>query len=170
MRRTRVHALAVAAVVAVTAWASACGEESAGESSSAAGESAAEPAPFSQRPYMGVSCPEPNSIACDRVGLSVWLREPAMRVEASIDGRQFALDDDDWSEAPDTQGRRRVFAGFLQPAGLTEPGSVLHVEPEAGDHWIGQKPVSATVELDITYSEDEHVGEEVTVPLLAGWG
>jgi hypothetical protein len=42
---------------------------------------------FSQPPYVGVACPTANSIACDRVGLAIWLRRPAARVNAVRDCR-----------------------------------------------------------------------------------
>src|SRR2546429_277960 len=29
---------------------------------------------LARSPYLGVACPTANSIACDRVGLAVWLR------------------------------------------------------------------------------------------------
>ena len=74
---------------------------------------------LSRDPYMGVSCRIPNSFACDRVGLAVWLREPAARVEAAIAGRELELDDPEWS-GPAEHGERRMFAGFLQPAGLID--------------------------------------------------
>ena len=48
---------------------------------------------LSRDPYMGVSCQVSNSFACDRVGLAVWLREPATRVRAAIADREFELDD-----------------------------------------------------------------------------
>jgi hypothetical protein len=52
---------------------------------------------FSESPYMGVACHIPNSIACDRIGLTVWLRRPALTVTATISGRSFALENRMWS-------------------------------------------------------------------------
>src|SRR5438270_737090 len=52
---------------------------------------------FSKDPYMGVACHVANSIACDRVGLAVWLRRPAIAVSASIAGAILKLDDPQWS-------------------------------------------------------------------------
>src|SRR4051794_16823944 len=42
-------------------------------------------------PYLGVSCRTPNSIACDRVGLAIWLRRPVTRLTATINGRTVAM-------------------------------------------------------------------------------
>lgn len=51
---------------------------------------------FAEAPYMGVSCHLPNSIACDRVGLAVWLWRPAT-VSATIAGAPLKLNDPHWS-------------------------------------------------------------------------
>jgi len=48
-------------------------------------------------PYMGVACGIPNSIVCDRVGLTVWLRRPAVAVSATIAGQPLKLNDPQWS-------------------------------------------------------------------------
>src|SRR5271167_4545267 len=37
---------------------------------------------LSKSPYLGVRCSIANSIACDRVGLAVWLKRPAVSVTA----------------------------------------------------------------------------------------
>jgi hypothetical protein len=155
-------------LLVVLAAAVGCGDqETGGEAKSHPPLSASEDV-LSRDPYMGVSCPEPNSFACDRIGLAVWLREPAERVDAVVEGREFGLDDPEWSE-PAEHGQRRMFAGFLQPAGLVD--GPLALTPDDGpDRWIGREPVSATVELRITRA-DGSVGETSTeVPLSAGWG
>jgi hypothetical protein len=64
---------------------------------------------------MAVACHIPNSIACDRVGLAVWLRHPALSISATIAGAPLQLNNPDWS-GPARHGRRRMFAGFLHPA------------------------------------------------------
>jgi hypothetical protein len=123
---------------------------------------------LSRDPYMGVSCRVPNSFACDRVGLAVWLRQPAVRVDAAIAGRELELDDPEWSEPPEN-GERRMFAGFLQPAGLID-GS-LQVSPDAGpDRWIGREPVSAIVDLRVVRDGGQPATTQVEVKLSAGWG
>ena len=47
---------------------------------------------LSQSPYMGVACPQPNATACDRVGLAIWLKRPAISVNATIAGQPLKLD------------------------------------------------------------------------------
>jgi hypothetical protein len=123
---------------------------------------------LSRDPYMGVSCRISNSFDCDRVGLAVWLREPAARVDATIAGRELELDDPEWS-APAEEGERRMFAGFLQPAGLID--GPLQVTPDAGpDRWVGREPVSATVELWIIRDDATTTATTVEVGLSPGWG
>lgn len=118
-------------------------------------------------PYMGVACPTPNSFACDRVGLYVYLREPAVRVEARIEGRDFDLDVPDWVEAG--EARARDFVGFLQPAGLLN--GPLQLSPDAtGGRWIGREPVSATVSLWVLRDDGAALKSRLKVPLMAGWG
>lgn len=46
---------------------------------------------LARAPYMGVACPTPNSIACDRIGLAIWLKEPARTVTATIAGHHLRL-------------------------------------------------------------------------------
>jgi hypothetical protein len=118
------------------------------------------PGTLLERTYMGVACPRPNSIACDRVGLAVWLRDEATAVSAEIDGRRFELDDPEWADWP------RGFAGYLQPAGLRD--GALRV-PARGDRWLGYGEVSARVRLRVTRGDGVRV-TEVDVPLRAGWG
>jgi hypothetical protein len=119
-------------------------------------------------PYMGVSCRLPNEFGCDRVGLAVWLRRPAASVDASIAGRNLRLDDEEWSE-PEENGERRMFAGFLQPAGLID-GPLGLVADYGPGRWIGRDPVSAPVELRIVRSDGSVETTGVEVELFAGWG
>jgi hypothetical protein len=117
---------------------------------------------------MGVSCPIANHFACDRVGLAVWLRDPAVRVDATIEGRELELDDPEWGEPPE-DGERRMFAGFLQPAGLID--GPLKVTADAGpDRWIGREPVSAAVDLRIIRESGATDTTSLEVRLMAGWG
>jgi hypothetical protein len=123
---------------------------------------------LSRDPYMGVACRTANSFACDRVGLAVWLHDPAVLVDAAIAGREVELDDPDWS-GPVEDGPRRMFAGFLQPAGLIE--GPLRLTPDDGpDRWIGREPVSAMVTLRIFRSDGTSVTTQLEVGLSAGWG
>ncbi len=125
---------------------------------------------LSQAPYMGVHCPVANSIACDRVGLAINLKQPARAVVAFIDGRQLKMnrrgDVIDLSMAP-----RKEFDGYLQPAGIE---STLHVRPAPGsDFWAqdARSPTpSAAVLLLIDYGGGRLISTRVRVPLSSGWG
>lgn len=122
---------------------------------------------FSQPPYMGVACGVPSSIACDRIGLTVWLRRPARAVTATIADRTFRLDDPTWSGARH-HGQRTVFAGFLQPAGIT---TRLGVTTEQGTYWDGSGDgPDPLVVLTITQPGQPATEAWVNVHLMAGWG
>jgi hypothetical protein len=136
------------------------------------------PAPvFAQDPYMGVACHTPDSIACDRVGLAVWLRRPAL-VTATIAGAPLKLNDRTWSwVAHDRRGALYVYSGFLQPAGLT---TRLHVIPEAKTStwganantstWLGTNNPDPLVRFRIDYGPGDIVSTQEHVWLSAGWG
>jgi hypothetical protein len=123
---------------------------------------------LSRDPYMGVSCKIPNSFGCDRVGLAVWLREPATRVEAAIAGSELELDDPDWS-GPAEDGQRRMFAGFLQPAGLID-GSLQITSDDGPERWVGTPPVYANVDLRIVHDDGSTTTTTLKVGLSPGWG
>jgi hypothetical protein len=119
--------------------------------------------PLTRAPYLGVACPTANSIACDRVGLGVWLRGRATRLTATIDGRTFAL------RPPRT--RDGFWNGFLKPAGLVTPGRALHVTPDRGRYyWEGRHPVRTVVHLSATIPGGAHASAFVAVDLHAGYG
>jgi hypothetical protein len=114
------------------------------------------------RTYMGVSCHRANWIGCDRVGLAVWLKRPARMVSATIAGRPLRLDDKAWSVR-----RERMYAGFLQPAGLRRR---LHVRADADDTWGGSPTPTPVVTLRVVYPSGGAVTTRLRVPLMAGWG
>ena len=125
-------------------------------------------------PYMGVSCGIPNSIACDRVGLSVSLRQPAVAVTATIAGAPVRLDDRQWS-GPRRSGLRTLFAGFLQPAGII---SRMRVRPDPGSPttWEANRavpavlPPPANVRLRIDYGHGRVVVMQTRVETARGLG
>lgn len=140
---------------------------------------------LSKTPYMGVSCPIANSIACDRVGLAVWLRHPAVSVTATIAGARLPLND---YGAFRYRGRkpRTAFDGFLQPAGIV---SRLHVHPVEGSAvytrhghlhvamrhhmWFGDSsdyPPPVPVRLTIHEPGGRTLVTRTHVELSAGWG
>lgn len=127
---------------------------------------------LSRTPYMGVVCPVANSTACDRVGLSVWLRRPAVAVSATIAGRPLILDTRQARPylAPG-QRDRTMFTGYLQPAGIV---TRLQVIPDDSPiRWWAPSPTNAPsppVELRIDYGIGRRVVTKLDVPLEAGWG
>jgi hypothetical protein len=119
---------------------------------------------FAQRPYMGVACPKPNSIACDRIGLAVWLRRPAAQVTATINGQRLDLD------GGRRTGRPPVYwEGYLQPAGLLS--GPLKVRPDRGlYHWTGEHPRSARLAITVRRAGGAVGRVSLVMPLRAGWG
>jgi hypothetical protein len=118
---------------------------------------------------MGVACPRaPNSIECDRVLFGVWLRRPAVAVDATIDGRYFKLDDPEWRRLqPNLQGK--VFVGALRPAGLIH--GPLKVHPDRGRYyWTGSHPVSARVRVIVHYAHGATAAAAFDLQLRPGWG
>lgn len=121
---------------------------------------------LSEPPRLGVDC-RPGAPGCDRVGLAVWLREPVSAVSAVIDGRSFDLDDPTWS-GPARDGLRRMFAGFLEPAGLDE--GALKIPNVPGGRWEGSPPVEVTVTIKITTRDGSQVQAQARTSLGPGWG
>lgn len=136
---------------------------------------------LSRSPYMGVHCPQPNAISCDRIGLAIWLRRPAISVDATVAGQPLKLD---WlGEEPRFASTkpRTEFAGYLKPAGLT---TRLHVKPTEGpsfdpvcDCRVGPTWVSSPrdhpdplVRLEIRYADRARVITQLRVYLGSGWG
>jgi hypothetical protein len=118
---------------------------------------------LSRTPYLGVACREANSLACDRVGLAVWLRRPAARVTATINGRALRL------HAGRPDGRRAWYRGYLQPAGLLD--GPLRVTPDRGRYfWQGSHPKDALVRIRIRRTSGKVDDASLSVPLRAGWG
>jgi hypothetical protein len=124
---------------------------------------------FWRAPYMGVACPIPNSIACDRVGLAVWLRRPAVAVTASIGGRTLRLwtgaeSPSAWRNRPPNTG----YTAYLQPANLV---TAFQVTPQPGTTtWFGDGTPTPIVQFRIDYGGGHIVTTQRQVPLMAGWG
>jgi hypothetical protein len=119
---------------------------------------------LTSKPFMGASCPTPNSTACGRFGVAVWLKRPARAVEATILDRHFALDNRQWS-GPVHAHKRKMFAGFVREAGL---GGKLGVPP--GVLWEGDPIPYVLVRLRIDYGRGAPVLTQARVPLRPGWG
>jgi hypothetical protein len=170
--RTRLGAAAVL-LAALAAGAAALGDG--GEREVTADAPASTPVPAAaadavlRRTYMGVSCPVPNDISCDRVGVYAEVRDAARAVTAELAGRTLALDDPDWSASAD-HGVRVGFAGFLQPAGLGGPGPLSVAAHAPGGRWEGDPAVEVPVTFTITREDGTRVQTTTPVPLSPGWG
>jgi hypothetical protein len=136
---------------------------------------------LSQSPNLGVACPVANSIACDRVGLTVWLKRPAVSVTATIAGAPLVLD---WF-GDQRLGRKipsREFDGYLQPAGIVPR---LHVRPVEGNEiltkhgrtrvvvshqmWFGEGNArSPLIRLTVRYPNSETIITQRRVELSPG--
>ncbi len=120
---------------------------------------------------MGVACGVPSSIACDRLGLAVWLPRRAI-VTATIAGAPpVRLDDPHWSYFVRSHGRAiHVYAGFLAPAGLT---TRFHIIPEPNTQtWDGSSSnaPSPLVHFKIDYGLGDIIYTHAHVTLRPGWG
>jgi hypothetical protein len=127
---------------------------------------------LARSPYMGVACPAPNSLACDRLGLAVWLRRPANSVDATVSGWPMKLNwwgDRPPGSRPAPSSPRTAFDGFLQPAGLV---GHLGVRPDAGPaDWLGSGALAApVVVLRVAYADGTTALTRLAVPLATGWG
>ena len=119
--------------------------------------------------YMGVRCRTPNSVSCDRVGLAVWLTEPAECLVAWIEGRRVEL----VSPGEFVPGKGTGWEGYLRPAGLLDPGSPLAVTRERGqpaDYWSGRSPVDAKIRLTAMYRDGTSATKTIRAALHPGWG
>ena len=118
---------------------------------------------LSREPDIGVACPRANSIACDRVGLALWLGVPARRVSATIDGRALVL------HPSRARNRQAPWIGYLQPAGLLD--GELKITPDRGrDYWAGRHPKSARLVVRVTRPDGRRAVTRLNVALVAGWG
>jgi GNAT superfamily N-acetyltransferase len=125
---------------------------------------------LARAPYLGVRCPSPNSITCDRVGLAVWLRRPALHVSGTIAGQPLVLD---WFGDERRVGSlppRRELDGYLHPARIV---TRLGVHPDARGQWFGSPTgpwPTPIVRLTITFANGRRVVTRLRVPLRTGWG
>lgn len=137
------------------------------------GEAAAVSLRLAQQPYAGVRCPGPNSIACDRVGLAVWLVKPAVRLKATVAGKPLRMAIP--ARVRHEPGgyycaRSCYFEGALHPAGLLQPGP-LQIHPDAGKYyWEGRHPRALRVRLVAFYRNGSTASTTVRILLHPGWG
>jgi len=75
-------------------------------------------------PFLGVACPAPGSIACDRVGIGVHLRRAATLVTVQVAGRLVTL-------SPPTDPPDDLWLGYLFDAGLRHGLLKVHISARA---------------------------------------
>jgi hypothetical protein len=126
---------------------------------------------LSYGPYIGVSCPHPNSTRCGRVGLDLVLRQKAEAVSVVVGGRHLRL----ISPGPvphDASARGRDWGGYLNEVGLETPGSPFHIPgTRSNRHWAGDPPVYLPVRVVIVRVDGSRLGATLPrVILRPGFG
>ena len=112
--------------------------------------------------------PEANSIACDRIGIAVWLDSEPTRLVARVDGRSVALRDAHIRCGAD-RSCPRLYQAMLPPAGLLE--GALKVTPDEGRYrWLGRHPVAGRLTITATCRDGGRAVATRRVPLAPGWG
>ena len=112
---------------------------------------------LAQPPSLGIACrDQPNVTACGRIGIAVWLRRPALGVEATLRGV-----------------RVRLHAGGFGGRGPTYWEGYVHLDPRSlglPRQWAGERPTRfLTLRLTIRYAGRTAVGSR-GVLLRPGWG
>jgi hypothetical protein len=115
--------------------------------------------------YAGVSCPQSNSVACDRVGIFVSTADKPDYVVATIAGHSILLTDPGWH-----RDGAASFEGFLQAPGLLHEGP-LAVDATRTERWFGSPQVSAPMVLIAVYGDGSYARAFLpAVNLAAGYG
>jgi hypothetical protein len=104
-------------------------------------------------PYLGLRCHNPNVLRCGRVGLAVWLAQPAREVTAIVDGHDVVLR----TRAGGTGSYRR---------GLFWQG--IFADPSA--QRIADDSRSVIVRLRVTENDGSVGHTSLAVPLSEGYG
>ncbi len=130
---------------------------------------------LSERPWIGLACPAavPFSAAraigiaraCDRVGLQIRLRTPAVTATATINGESFGLDSAAWSDAP-VNRKHKSLAGFLAHARFLH-GPFKTVTFRSG---VRQRFTIEHVKLVIDYGDGRELQTSLTELGYGGWG
>ena len=125
-------------------------------------------------PGIGVACPMmANSIACDRVGIAVWMSTtPALpaHLVATIGDRSVELHDQtDAAYCASKQPCSHFYTGYLHHAGLLN--GTLKVRPDQGRYrWYGRHPVTAALRITATTPNGARAVTTRRVELAPGWG
>jgi hypothetical protein len=113
-------------------------------------------------PFLGVSCPVPSSIVCDRVGIGVHLRRVATLVMVQVAGRLVTL-------SPPTDPPDDLWLGYLFDAGLRH--GPLRVQIAANAHlWFGSPEVYPRVRVTVFFPNGRAATRSALVLLHPGFG
>lgn len=100
--------------------------------------------------YLGLSCPTPNSVGCDRVTIAVTVDRPAREMRVWIAGRPVEMD-------PPSENGRSYWEGSLRPAGLVD--GPLERQVEKGElRYIGRPALGAEVKIEIETPRHDSAG------------
>jgi hypothetical protein len=111
---------------------------------------------LAQAPYVGVACRGPNVTTCGRIGIAVWLKRPALGVDAEL-----------------VSVNVRMHAGGLGGRGPKYWQGFVHIDRRRLGlpvHWDGASPSKVLpLRLKIHYRNGTVRGA-VRVMLHPGWG
>ena len=112
---------------------------------------------LARAPYVGIACPgQPNVTTCGRVGVAVWLKQPALAVSAALAGSPLRLHAGGFGG----QGPR-YWEGYVR---------LSQQQLRLPRQWAGTGPVRVlTLKLTIRYRKRTESGA-VRVQLRPGWG
>jgi len=119
-------------------------------------------------PYLGVSCRQPNSIRCGRVGIDIVLAEGARRVTAAVGDRTISL------RTPGLHNgvRGKDWVGAFTDARFHQADSPFHIrEASSAGFWSGYPPVYVPVRISVNYRDGRRESASFGHVFLGpGWG
>jgi hypothetical protein len=119
--------------------------------------------PDSALPFLGVACGQPNSIACERVGVGVTTQPPASLVVVSLAGRLVAL------SPPASRQAAAGWLGYLQ--GVSLRSGPLRIPVARSDtRWFGSPEVHPRVRVTAFFADGQVATISGSVPLHPGFG
>jgi hypothetical protein len=108
-------------------------------------------------PFVGLRCHSPKVLRCGRVGLAVWLAQPARDVTAIVDGHDVVLH----TRARGTGPYRR---GLYWEGLFADPNAQRIADA------FGSAPGSVIVRLRVAEKDGSIGNTNSTVPLSEGYG
>ena len=108
-------------------------------------------------PFVGLRCYNPRMLRCSRVGLAVWLAQPAIGVTAIVDGHDVALH----ARAGGTGSYRR---GLFWEGTFADPNAQRIADA------FGSASGSVSARLQVTENNGSIGNANSTVPLSEGCG